>query len=363
MKAEKIKIYFQRPWKSDSSYYLYLRQNPPDNVKFLNSEIFDLVSGKNSLKFLNRLKKSVKLGLKLIPNLPNAHFTKNTECDLIHCTHCLSLNKKPWVADMEFLGQFWASGQIADRKSILKLLNKEYCKKIIAWTDWCKKDIVKIFPEIDSITEVVYPAIPEQNSQSKKEKDKINLLFSSRRFYFKGGLHATEIIDRLTKKHTEVYGHIISDVPQEVLSKYSKNKKIKFYGLMNQQKIFQDIYPKSDIFVYPSYTDTFGFGLIEALSFGMPIVTDDSHSRKELVTNGVTGFNIHRPDDWKDEQLKKLEITDLLDEFEKKTEELIKNKKLRNRMSKNALKEIKDGKFSIKQRNEKLSRIYADAVK
>lgn len=361
---KKINIYLQKPWKySDSPYYLYLRQNPPKNINYLNANEFQLIQNKTKLKSNNKIKSLIKKTIRtFFPGLPNAHITKNTDkCDLIHCAHCLSLNKKNWIADIEYVNQFWAAGRVKDKSRIIKLVNSKYCKKILAWTQWSYDSIIKELPEIKGKTIILYPGVPEHKFNKIKSK-KIKLLFSARRFYFKGGLHALEVIDRLTKKYNNVEGLIVSDVPVEVLEKYSTNTRIKFLGLVSQKELFEKVYPQADIFVYPSYTDTFGFQLTEALSFGLPVVTVGGHSRKEIITNGKTGFIIEEPENWKLKDLEELKLKSI-NEIENKTEILINNKKLRQKMSNHCLKEIKNGKFSIKERNKELKKIYEEAIK
>lgn len=360
-----IKIYLQSPWKfSDSPYYLYLRQNPPYNIEYVNANDFGLIQNGKKLRSQNKIKHLIKKVLRFFSGLPNEHLTRtDKEYDLIHGAHCLSLNKKPWVCDIEYVNQFWASGHIGNKNKISKILNKNQCKKILAWTQWTADGILKEFPEIRDKIETIYPGIPIQEF-NKKKSNRITLLFSSRRFLFKGGLHALEVIDRLTKKYKNVYGIIVSDISEDIKSKYSINDKIEFFNFMPQEKLFKEIYPKADIFVYPSYTDTFGFGLTEAMSFGLPIVTVGGHSRREIVTENKTGFVLDEPKDFNVSYLNNLEdYKDIIRELEHKTETLIKDEKLRKIISENCLKEISNGKFSIKTRNEKLKRIYEDAIK
>jgi len=365
-RKKKIKVYLQRPWKfSDSPYYQYLRKNPPENIEYVNADEFDLIQSPRRMKLNNWLKRFIKKTIrKLLPDLPNAHITRTTkEYNLIHCAHCLSLNKKPWIVDIEYVNQFWAGGVIRNKNKVSRILMRNNCKKIIAWTKWSYDSIIKEFPEIKEKIEIVYPGIPAQKFK-KQKSDRINLLFSSRRFYFKGGLHALEIINRLTKKYKKVYGIIVSDIPKEILEKYSRNKKIKFIGFIPKKDLFNKIYPTADIFVYPSYTDTFGFQLTEALSFGLPVISVGGQTRKEIIKDGKTGFVIDEPKNLNVKSLENLrDYSSIINELEKKTELLIKNKKLREKMSKNALKEISKGKFSIKERNKKLKRIYEEALK
>jgi len=345
-----IKIYLQRPWKfSDSPYYLYLRENPPKGIEYVNALDFSLIQSKNKLKFMNWLKQYIKNFIKLIyPSMPNAHFTKNAEkYDVIHCAHCLSKNNRNWVCDIEWVGQFWALGDIGKKKKkIIKYLKSPYCKKIIAWTNWSKQGIIKEFPEIKNKVEVVYPAIPEQKFK-KIKTGKIVLLYASRRFYFKGGLYAVEVMDRITKENKNVEGWIVSDVPKGVFDKYKNNNQIKFLGMKPQKELFEKIYPATDIFLYPSFTDSLGFGILEAMSFGIPVVSCDGQSRKELIQNSKTGFVISKEKKIEISQqfLKNLSDYKLIDELEKTTTLLIRSNKLRRIISKNCIKEIQNGKF------------------
>ena len=49
-------------------------------------------------------------------------------------------------------------------------------------------------------------------------------------------------------------------------------------------------YASSDVFVFPSTTDTFGNVILEALAAGLPVVVSDVGGPQELVTHGVTGL-------------------------------------------------------------------------
>ena len=249
-------------------------------------------------------------------------------------------------------------------KKALKILKRDNCKKILAWTEEAKNKIMKSFPEIKDKLEVVYPAIPEKKFR-KTKGSKINIIFSGRYFYAKGGVHAVEAIDQLTKRYPQVHGIINSEVPEEIKKKYSKNKKIKFYGLMPQKELFK-LYKKSDIMIYPGYSDSFGFGFLEAMSFGIPIITSDGFARKEIVEDRKTGFVVERPEiSWKGDVpvFPTSSEKRLLRDLEDKAEIMIKNRVLREKMSKNCIEIIRVGKFSIKERNKRLEKIYEEALK
>jgi len=362
-----IKIFLQSPWRyTDSPYYKYLRKFTLKEIEYVNAGGFKLIQSKNKLKFNNWAKQMLKRLIgKFYPSMPNAHYTRtNEEYDLIHCAHCISKNKSPWVCDMEFVGQFWVSSlykNSSSKKNVLKYIMSPYCKKILAWTEWTKRGILKELPEVANKLEVLYPAVPLQKV-GKRSYSKINLLFVGRNFELKGGMIALDIFDKLTKKYDNVSATIVSDVHGGIIKKYGSNKKIEFYGLMSHEKLFEEIYPNADIFVYPTFSDTFGFAILEAQSFGLPVVamkTMSTHTLQETISEGKTGFVVENVSFDGSDFIVSEEV---ISRIKEKIEELIVDKKKLRNMSKNCVREIRSGKFSIKKRNEKLKRVYREAI-
>ncbi len=361
---KEIKIYLQYPWKfPDSPYYKYLIDYPPEEIKFENiSNQKGVIINKKFFWFSNFLKRNIRRGLDNFNlSLPNSHLSPEGDYDLIHCAHCMSNNKnKPWVMDIESEWQLYVGKKNKNSKDkVKKILLSRNCKKILPWTKTTAKELIKEFPEIKNKIEVIYPAVPLKIIKKENNK-KIILFFSGRYFYEKGGLYALEVIDKLTKKHLNVYGIFNSQTPEEILKRYEDNKKIKFYSLIPQKELFK-LYKKADFFIYPGFSDTFGFGFLEAMSFGLPIITIEGYARKEIIKD--KGIIIKKPENFIFKRDIKELREDLVREILKKTEHLILNEKLKKKMSKNCLEEIKNGKFSIKERNKKLKKIYEEALK
>jgi len=339
-----MKVHLQYPWKfSDSPYYKYLTTNPPEGIEYLNAH-----QGKgvmtSSMKFSLMLKlKSILRGILRVIKIPYITLTKKGDYDLIHCCHCLSMNKSPWIVDVEHYWNFASSGEISysdiGKKRIKRFLKKPNCKKILAWSYDCKDTIIENMddPEIAEKISVVYPAIPLPKI-NKIKKDKITLLFVARYFDLKGGREALKVFNSLCDDKVE--GIIISNVPNEIKKRFPK---IKFYNLMPQDELFKFM-EQADIFVYPGYSDTFGFALLEAMSFGLPIVTVKGFAKSEIVED--CGFVVEN------------NIGDMINA----TEILIKQKLLRNTMGNCGRFQVASGKFSIKHRNEQLKKIYEESL-
>lgn len=367
----KIKVFLQYPWRvSDSQYYKSITEDSPEGVEYLNLvKKQGMITNQKTFFVLTYLKQKIRelVELSKLPII-NSKLTKTEkEYDLIHCAHCLSLNKdKPWVADFESAWQMWISGRDTriGKEMARNLLKRKNCKRIIFWTDYSKDEFLKIFPEMKNKTTIL--GYGQKISNSKKIGHRgITLLFISRFFDAKGGLEAIEVFDYLTKKYKNVNAIIISKIPEKIAEKYKKNKKIKIYpNLLPYKTLIESIFPRADILVYPGYSDTFGFIFTEAMSFGIPIITVNGYARKDLVKEGKEGFIVKRPEITMHGNFPEIFERDKhIEEIIKKVIILIKDKKLRDKMSRNCIETIKNGRFSIKERNKKLRKIYEEALK
>lgn len=362
-----VKVYLQYPWKfPDSPYYKYLVENPPREIDYVNSKNYgQVITNKRKFWFLTRLKVNIRKWTNKL-NLPLANSWKtktNKEFDLIHCAHCLSKNlDKPWVADMESVWSMWVSGMNTQigRKRVRKLLLRENCKKIMPWTNHTKTEILKIFPEIKDKIETVYPVIPLGRNLPRKLDKKITITFVGRDFRLKGGKIALETMKKIKQANPHWKMIFISSLNEEIKN---NNPEIDMYNLLPHNEI-QDILSKTDIFLYTSLMDTFGFGILEAMSYGTPTIalkTDLTPAVGEIISPEITGKIIKTECTIDDQSLDKVKKT--AKTLETEILNLVNDKKKLERMSRNCIEEIKNGKFSIKNRNERLRKIYEEALK
>lgn len=67
------------------------------------------------------------------------------------------------------------------------------------------------------------------------------------------------------------------------------NDNVAYLGAVNQETI-AEIYKLSDVFVLPTQYDIFGMVYLEAMYFGVPIVTSLCGGSSLLIENGITGY-------------------------------------------------------------------------
>ena len=60
----------------------------------------------------------------------------------------------------------------------------------------------------------------------------------------------------------------------------------------------QKFYAAADVFVFPSYYDSFGMVVTEAMASGLPVITSKAVGASELLTDGVNGILVTGDDPW-----------------------------------------------------------------
>lgn len=124
------------------------------------------------------------------------------------------------------------------------------------------------------------------------------------------------VVHRLKEKYPQVKPLIAGDGPAlEGVKKLIKSGT--FTGFITGEEL-ATAYASSDIFFFPSDTETFGNVTLEAMACGLPCVVADASGSRSLVDHGKNGYVIP------------VERSDI---FYNMTGRLISDPKLRNRMS------------------------------
>jgi len=130
-----------------------------------------------------------------------------------------------------------------------------------------------------------------------------------------------EVWKRVSKEVGNVALVIVGDGPyMNELKDQLKGTKVIFTGFMKGEQLYKS-FASSDIFIFPSTTDTFGNVVIEALASGIPAVVSDMGGPKDIVTDGKTGIVTKAKD---------------VDSLSNALIKLLTNDNLRNQMSKDA---------------------------
>jgi glycosyltransferase involved in cell wall biosynthesis len=299
----------------------------------------------------------------------------DSKYDLIHSTRgILILNKKPWIVDLEsgaaFAGLNWTSLKKPFMQRIIKkYLSSKYCKKIMPQSDAAKRSLMENIncSKFKNKIETLHLAY-HTTKLKRKRSDTVRISFIGRGFYEKGGNDLQEAFKILNKNY---------DVSLKMKGIVPENKKLNLpnveylENIPDPNKFYDVIFGDCDIFVQPTTVDSYGVSILEAMSTGLPIVCTDVFTLPEEIQDGYNGFLVKSPVNWYnhrfnfEEYVRKIKQThpQTVKELVEKISILIENKKLRREMGKNSFKLVDSGKFSIKERNKKLKRIYEEALR
>jgi len=366
-----MKVYLR---KGHHSVYDDLLRHPPAGIEYV---LPKFVSASKS-GIADKLKKNAFSAYLHAFNKPHAIYVNSGDAKLIHaCSGIMIKNKKPWVIDAEHVASFagFEAGRLEKvRREIESLLSSQYCRKIMPWSEAGRMSMVN---GLDSSgfkdkLEVVYPAMDAPDIKHVKH-DRISLLFISARFFTKGGRELLEAYDRLKKKY-DIELTVISNVPDEFRRRYPE---IKFLEPnIPRSRVLTEFFPRADIFVLPSYMDTFGMVFLEAMSCAIPSVSTNVFAIPEILGKSgrfvdASRFSWYGKDGlfaWKSwDEFERLceheEKKDIVNALVSELSMLIEDRKLRNTMGAFGRKDVEHGRFSVKTRNKQLLRIYEEATK
>ena len=228
------------------------------------------------------------------------------DVELFHFFNTLSYGNKAWITTFETFLPRWNNSDPKTMKAGLKLISKDSCKKIIAISE-CTKNIQmsltdKIAPEYNDVINekliVLHPSqvIPKDITFHKNKSGRINFTIIGHDFFRKGGKEVLIVFDRLYKEGlVNWHLNIISKLEfgdyasKTTIEDYKSAKKIinELSGNISYHKILpnsevMNILKNTHVGLLPTYADTYGYSVLEAQSFGCPVITTNIRAMPEI---------------------------------------------------------------------------------
>lgn len=125
----------------------------------------------------------------------------------------------------------------------------------------------------------------EYISRKKEGDDEINIIWSGRMIYRKGLEFLLDVLCKVNTKRKYSVTLVGTGPEVENLKRKSEQmglSQVCFMGKVSYQQM-DEIYRKSDIFVFPSLRETTGTVLLEAMERGLPVVTFDQNGAKVVL--------------------------------------------------------------------------------
>lgn len=205
--------------------------------------------------------------------------------------------------DILFLfDSFFLKGKLQKMNMYLtakKYLNNEYIY-IIAVSNHTKYQILNLFPKINKEIPVFYsPSLHEISHHEEietccKKITKGNyLLMVSASVWLKNCLRATVALDTIFTSYPQITKEVVLvgvDKPNAFLSKIKNKEKFILLPYVNDSSL-DYLYKNAYTLIYPSLGEGFGYPLLDAMRYEVPIIASAVSSITEIGGNAVLYFN------------------------------------------------------------------------
>ncbi len=291
-------------------------------------------------------------GLKLLPYFRSKDYPEvmkvnsDNNYDLIHCDGNVIFSDIHWVYSADIIDRERSCP--SEWNVLLRALKQESCKSILLRSNTAKTHFLNQLSEGDKDQLAkkinIVPCGIDLPKLNKKPNKKIKVLFVASVFERKGGDLAVKLFDEISKGvNAELIITGSTPKSKKTLKIINSNRKIKHLGFVKERKV-KELMGSSDIFFFPTLNEPFGIVVTEALSYGLPVVASNTFAIPEIV--GSAGFTAELSDE---------------KSFKDKLLLLMKNKSLRNSLSKQARSKAEKD-YSLKSVNDKLQKVYSGSL-
>jgi len=313
------------------------------------------------------------------------------EYDLIEATLSPVITRLPWIGSFDcFQGAMAFSFLRAPipksvrRKYLEKLFLETQCKKIVFWSQAAYQTMLDYggvkHPEVLAKSCVVYPSIRQpENLPTGTTRSEFNLLFSGD-FFREGGANVVDAFEQASKRHPDLRLRICSDpekdfntsdlgLREKYLTKIRTNPKIQL-GRIPRSRMVQEILPETDLYLLPTYAEAFGFAILEAMAFGIPVITTNHFAIPEIMQDGESGLMIDIARYETQKMFRGYRVDSLPVEFHEYVSRellerllfLLESSTERERLASNAMRVVRE-RFSFETRNPRMLEIYQEALR
>jgi glycosyltransferase involved in cell wall biosynthesis len=308
---------------------------------------------------------------------------------LIHSTELLLRDApRPYVADFEHAECFVLYQHVAlsrpwARRRLLEAVEDPRCGALMAWSDWAREGMLRALGHEGAARAghkvvTVLPAIrPLAERPRERAGGPLRVLFIGTKFYEKGAVEAIRAVQRARATH-DVALDLVSYVPPEWERRLAGEPGITVHR-PGGHDLVRGLYAEGDVLLFPSHMDTFGYVIMEANAYGLPVLGPAHQAIPELIADGETGllFGSENPLYGADglgrfphvlpppaAYMRALREPSepYVDSIAAQLARLAEEPELHGRLATGALEHVRSGMFSVARRRERLGRIYAEAA-
>ena len=183
------------------------------------------------------------------------------------------------------------------RHALSYVLRSSRCLQIRCISKACRAAVGELFGKavLDKAI-VVYPRMAQQISNvDRLEPGGPRFLFVGTQFLIKGGPELLEAFRLVKLKIPSAKLDLVTFLPMEYASLAQHDGVQIHKANLSRSEIWSKFMRNADVLVHPSYMESFGMVVLEAISHGLAVVANDVYAHREMVLNGENGFLLEPP--------------------------------------------------------------------
>lgn len=191
-----------------------------------------------------------------------------------------------------------------------RLLAQDRAARVYVFSEWARRVNIRWGADTDKL-DVVYPGFPVPSEVTRGGEETYRFLFVGTDFERKGGFELIEAFKQVVAADSSVRLTIVAPHPARrhpdrrqrswvdpvrrrralaVLETLERRGQVERFGPMDRRRLFAAHFPRADAFVMPAHAEGFGFTNVEAMSFGLPVISSTVGPIPEVVAHQKTGI-------------------------------------------------------------------------
>lgn len=254
-------------------------------------------------------------------------FYQKPKIDVLHLFNDINYSSQKWLSTCETLvprfnetkddHQKVEPSHTKNKKTekALKKIAKKNCLGIICISDAganIQFELLKNYPKLENTIKnkisVLHPPqklIDRNSEEFYKNLETFHFIFVGSQFFRKGGVEMIEVLQKLKEKYkfkltlisTFETDNYVTKISKEEASKYVETLKnetwLEIFEKLPNEKVLELI-KKSHVGLLPTWSDTYGFSVLEMQAAGVPVISTDIRALPE-INNEDCGWLINLP--------------------------------------------------------------------